>query len=178
MSERNSPPSGDLGRVTYYTGQYQDIARIFVEAVHQTAAKHYADDQVNAWSGRIPNDEHWRIRCEFKRPFVYEVHGRVAGFLELDTDGHIDCHYVDPAYNRRGIGGALLAHAIQVCDARGLDRMYVEASHVAKGLYLKHGFRIVRPNTVTIDDVTLDNWIMERLRGGDERSNHERDHAH
>lgn len=150
--------------VTYYSGQYEQIANVFHSAITVTAATLYSEDQCTAWAGRHVNLDHWRIRCDFKRPFVSILDGRVVGFIELDSDGHIDCHYVHPDYNRQGIGSQLLLHVIKLCDARQIDRTYVEASHIAKGLYLKHGFQVVRPNIVRINDIEIPNWVMQRAR--------------
>ena len=42
-----------------------------------------------------------------------------------------------------------------------MTKLYVEASHIAKDLYLKHGFQVVSSNQVSIGDINLANWIME-----------------
>jgi putative acetyltransferase len=148
--------------VTYYTGQSRPIAEIFYRAIHELAIVAYSPEQVEAWAPTPVNYDHWRWRCEMKRPFVYLVKAQVRGFIELDPDGHIDCHYVHPEFNRQGIGAALLQHALEVARHMGRPTAYVEASHIAKGLYLKNGFEVVRPNEVTCRGVTLQNWIMEK----------------
>lgn len=148
--------------ITYYTGQYQTIAVIYKRAIHELAKEHYSPEQLNAWSSPEINYEYWNWRCKLKRPFVYYDRETICGFIEFDPDGHIDCHYVLPEYSRQGIGGALLRHVLEIAAGMRLARVYVEASHLAKGLYLKHGFSVVRPNQVERNGVTLDNWIMER----------------
>lgn len=148
--------------ITTYAGQSDQIAEIFDRAVHEIASTMYPPEQIAAWAPRPIDYERWRTRCNEKQPFVYLDGERVCGFLELDPDGHIDCHYVHPEFHRRGIGGALLEHAIGIATESRWPRLYVEASHIAKGLYLKHQFRVVRPNRVERRGVTLENWIMER----------------
>jgi len=148
--------------IDYYSGQHRQIAEIFYDAIHNAASACYEPEQIAAWAPLPVNYERWKWRCELKRPFVYLVDDKVVGFIELDSDGHIDCHYVRSDYARRGIGGMLLEHVLQIGDELQLPRLYVEASHLAKGLYLKHGFEVVRPNVVERNGVQLDNWIMER----------------
>ncbi|MGV2831669.1 GNAT family N-acetyltransferase [Myxosarcina sp. GI1(2024)] len=148
--------------IQYYNGQFKAVADVFHAAVHETAASSYTQEQVDAWAPTPNSYDHWRARCELKRPFLYTLSEQVVGFIELDSDGHIDCHYVHPEYNRMGIGTTLLLHVIKIATDLQLNRLYVEASHTAKGLYLKHGFNTLSPNQVSIGNVVLENWLMER----------------
>jgi putative acetyltransferase len=139
-----------------------DVANIFHAAVHHGTADAYSPEQLEAWAPSPIDYESWRWRCELKRPFLFIVHARVVGFLELDPDGHIDCHYVDPVHARQGYGAKLLQHAVVVAQRAGLPRLYVEASHVAKGVYLKASFKVLRQNTVVRRGVELTNWAMQK----------------
>mgnify|MGYP002639372164 CR=1 FL=1 len=145
-----------------YTDQYQELADIFDRAVHETATSHYSQEQIDAWAPRPIDLKSWQKRCNVKQPFVYVSEDKPVAFLELDPDGHIDCHYVHPHYSRRGIGSELLEYALEKIVQSQLSRAYVEASHLAKGLYLKHGFKIVRENQVLKDGVVLTNWLMQK----------------
>jgi putative acetyltransferase len=93
--------------------------------------------------------------------------GEIAGFLELDTDGHIDCAYIHPRFQRRGIMTGLVSHAVDTCFAFNCPRVYVEASICAKPMFEKVGFNLVRENIATIRGVALLNFHMEILRGRD-----------
>ena len=157
--------------IEYYAGQFAEVAGVFHSAVHRTAAAAYSPEQLAAWSPDPPDLSQWRVRCEMKRPWVATLDGRVAGFLELDhwsidgqSEGHIDCHYVHADFGRRGVGTALLRHAISVASEFGLSRLVVEASHIAAPLYLREGFSKIdaRPNVVQRLGVELENWKLER----------------
>lgn len=145
----------------YQHGDHAAIATIFTRAVHEIASEVYTAEQCLAWSAREPNPEHWRKRCELKRPFVAMVGSEVAGFLELDTDGHIDCAYVNPDFRRRGVMTRLVAHATEVCFATNLPRIHVEASICAKPLFEGRGFSVLRENVVVINGIGLANYKME-----------------
>ena len=147
--------------IKHYNGQFREIEDIFHASVHETASSYYTSDQLKAWAPIPINYEASRARCEFKRPFLYCDETSILGFIELDTDGHIDRHYVHPKYNRMGVGGALLAHVMQVAKEVGLSRLHVECSYLAKGLYLKNGFNVVSKNIFSIDSVTIENWLMD-----------------
>lgn len=154
----------DSPLITYYSGQYKDVANVFYDAVHNLAKTAYSQEQLDAWAPKPLNYAYWRQRCEWKRPFVCLLQGKVVGFIELDTDGHIDCHYVHSAFAGRGVGAGLLSKVLEVADGMGLEKLYVEASHLAKGLYEKFGFVVVRENVVERRGVRMRNWGMERLK--------------
>ena len=151
--------------IRFYQGESRELAELFVAAVHQTAAACYEPEQLNAWAPLPIDYPYWDARCALKRPFIYEVDEAIAGFIEFDPDGHIDCHYVHPHFNRRGIGGALLRHVLNLGARLQMPRIYVEASHVARGLYEKHEFEVVCQNEVERRGVILHNWTMQRYLG-------------
>lgn len=147
------------------------IAEIFTRAVHEIASKDYTVEQCLAWSDTRPNAGHWEKRCAMKRPFVAEVDGVIAGFLELEPDGHIDCAYVNPDFQRRGVMTRLVEHAVALGFGRGLERIYVEASITARPVFEKAGFRVTEENQVEIRGVVLLNYRMELMnRSGDHSS--------
>jgi putative acetyltransferase len=142
-------------------GDHFAIAEIFTRAIHKTASAFYSPEQCLAWSDPAPNPDHWQKRCALKQPFVAVSESRIAGFLELDPDGHIDCLYVSPDFQRQGVATRLARHAIATCSARGLPRLYVEASLCAKPLFEKLGFVVVAENLASIRGQELRNFRME-----------------
>jgi putative acetyltransferase len=145
----------------YQQDDHAAIAEIFCRAIHETASACYSPEQCRAWSDPAPNPDHWRKRCELKRPFVAVSGDRIAGFLELDPDGHIDCLFVHPDFQRQGVATLLTRHAISTCFAMGLPRLYVEASHCAKPLFEKLGFVVTAENLARIRGQELQNFRME-----------------
>ncbi|MDB6079766.1 MAG: yafP 1 [Akkermansiaceae bacterium] len=147
----------------YQHGDPAAIAEIFTAAVHQIACEAYSPEQCLAWSAKEPNPEHWRKRCELKRPFVdLTDDGEITGFLELDPDGHIDCAYISPKFARRGIMTRLVEHAVATAFAMRLERVYVEASICARPMFEKLGFTLLAENEVNLGGVKLMNYRMER----------------
>lgn len=148
--------------MTYYNGEWKEIADLFHNAVHHSTRSLYTQEQCEAWAPTTIPYKLWQYRCETKRPFLYKINGRVVGFIEFDPDGHIDCHYVHSAYQRQGIGGILLEHVLSFTEVLTFEKYYVEASHLAKGLYLKYGFKIVEEKQVERRGQKIENFIMEK----------------
>jgi GNAT superfamily N-acetyltransferase len=144
-------------------GDHLAIAAIFTGAVHEIASEVYSLEQSLAWASRDVDYEHWKKRCELKRPFVAVTDSEISGFLELDPDGHIDCAFVNPKFKRRGIMTSLVRHAVQTGFSFGRSRIYTEASICAKPMFEKLGFKVLRENLVKIGQVELANYQMELL---------------
>lgn len=144
----------------FQRGDHRAVAEIFVRAVHEIASEVYTREECLAWSDVEPNYEHWRKRCELKRPFVAVTDGVVSGFLELDPDGYIDCAYVNPDFARRGVISGLIAHAVETCFAMRVASLRVEASICAKPVFEKAGFRMVREKFADVKGQRLRNYEM------------------
>jgi phosphinothricin acetyltransferase len=88
-----------------------------------------------------------------ERPiFVTEVDGQVAGWCSLSAyrpgraalraTAEIS-YYIAPAYQRRGIGTALIEHALAACPALGIRHLFaivLETNQASIGLLEKMGF--------------------------------------
>ena len=141
------------------------IADLFHAAVHAIDPSIYSTVQQEAWAPTPPDHEHWRARLAETRPWLALVGDTVAGFLELSADGRIGCAYTHPDWQGRGVAAALLERAERVASARGMPRLRVEASIVARGFFEHRGFAVVRENAVARGGTVLTNFTMEkRLR--------------
>ena len=145
----------------YQEGDHLFLGQIYHDAVHQLAAKDYTPAQLEAWASKPIGFEHWAKRAAIKQPFVKELDGRVVGFIELDSDGHVDCTYVDPAYARRGVMSELMSAVKAEARRQGAPKLFAEVSITARPFFEHHGFVHVRDNLVPIRGETLVNFIME-----------------
>ena len=145
----------------FRTGDEIAICQIFQRAIHELARADYTQEQLNAWASRHTEVDSWRQRCELKRPFVKELDGQVVGFIEFDPDGHVDCTYVDPSYAGRGIMTEVMETIKTEAIEMGLSKLFAEASKTARSFFERNGFVWVRDNRVTIDGISLENFIME-----------------
>ena len=145
----------------YKTGDERYIARIYHDAIFQLAVGDYSQEQLQAWANPPVNCDHWRSRCETKKPFVKELDGHVVGFIELDPDGHIDCTYVDPAYSKQGVMSEIMCAIKKEAKQRNIRRLFAEVSKTARPFFERQGFVWIRDNVVNARGVSLENFIME-----------------
>lgn len=146
----------------YREDDHLAISEIFPRAIHEIASSVYTKEQCGAWSEKEPNPEYWKQRCKEKRPYVFVQEEKVVGFCELDPDGHIDCTYVHPEHKRKGIASQLVSHVIDIATAKGLEKVYTEASICAKPMFEKLGFATIEEQTVERRNIGLKNFKMEK----------------
>jgi putative acetyltransferase len=141
----------------------EQIAQLFHETVREVNVRNYSSNQVRAWA---PDDIHfrnWIEVCSNRFTYVADDQGMIAGFGELEPNGHIDCFYCHKNYQRCGVGRqiyrAIEAKAVEL----SLSRLFTEASITAKLFFQRMGFSVVKEQEVTRRGETFINYVMEKL---------------
>ncbi|MFI5395838.1 MAG: GNAT family N-acetyltransferase [Candidatus Binatia bacterium] len=139
------------------------IVRIFHDTVHKVNSRNYTPEQVNAWAPQVPDPEEWATRkLQTRITFVADNNEILAGFGELEENGHIDCLYCHHAHQRQGVGSALYARIEEHARAMGLPCLFAEVSITARPFFQTKGFSLVRRQTVVRRGVELTNFLMEK----------------
>lgn len=140
------------------------LALIFHRAVREVGIRGYTAAQVEAWSLAPVSAEAFLARVSDGRSVFVAVTGEDAplGFIELEADGHIDRFYCRPDVVGTGVGSTLYAWLERAALDRGLSRLFVEASEVARDFFLHKGFRLVRRQNFVRNGVPIHNYRMEK----------------
>lgn len=147
---------------TYSENMAIEIADLYHSAVHNIDPLIYTKEQQEAWAPTLPNCDNWAVRLRNKKPFIASIDGHVAGFIELDEDGHIDCAYTHPNFQRKGVATALYNHLLVVACKKNINRLYVDASHIAKPFFEYLGFTLIKTNEVHRAGMILVNFTMQK----------------
>lgn len=118
------------------------IWAIHTRAIRETASAHYPPESVVAWSGRM-TPESYIEPIEARVVLVAEDDdGRIAGYAQLNPrEGIVQACYVDPDFNRRGVGRALMAAVEDEARAHGRTALLLDASLNAIAFYASLGWR-------------------------------------
>ncbi|MEP1383251.1 MAG: GNAT family N-acetyltransferase [Paraglaciecola sp.] len=146
--------------IEYSSSWAEEITNLFYNSVHAIDSSIYSNREKNAWAPKPIDYGKWKCRLDDKKPYLLIIRGEVAGFIELESDGHIDCTYVLPKYQNIGVATLLLQHVFSVAKELGLKNLYVEASFVSKPLFEKFGFIVKSKNEVIRNGVVLINYSM------------------
>lgn len=135
---------------------------LFYRSVHEVACHHYSPAQLDAWAPRNMDTKAWQARCENRQTWLAWEQDTLAGFLELEEDGHLDLLYVSPDYQRQGVARQLYEKAEGHASETGIKYLFVEASLSARGFFETRGFKVISPQEVSRNGETLINFKMEK----------------
>ncbi len=134
----------------------------FRRAVHELAAADYSPEELEAWAPLDADRGAWERRMEDSRGWIFEINGKLGGFITTDAPGHIDLLYVHPDYPRMGVATALLELLVADASARGITTLRTEASRSARPFFEQSGFAVLRAEKVERNGVLLERFVMER----------------
>ncbi len=137
-----------------------DLHELHARAVDASCRGHYNEDQVQVLlMGRTA--EGYLPAIERDEMFVMESDGCMVGFGHA-TEGEVEAIFVDPAWAGRGVGGALLEHALRLA-ARGHEGpIQLKSTLNAVGFYEAHGFVEVGATELDKHGMALPFVLMER----------------
>lgn len=140
----------------------EQIAQLFHDTVREVNRRDYSEAQVKAWAPDDVYFRNWAERCARCFTYVAEDNGIIAGFAELEADGHIDCFYCHKDYQGRGVGRSLFQAIATKAIELSLPRLWVEASITAKPFFERLGFVVIQEQCVTVRGATFINYKMEK----------------
>jgi putative acetyltransferase len=157
-----SDPTPHIKLRPYHASDGASLARLFRASVQTLAKEDYTTAQRLAWAPDAMDAEKFAKRCAAKETWIAEIEDRIAGFSDLEPDGHIDMLYVHPDFHRQGVARALLEHIEARARTLDLRRLYTEASITARPVFEAQGFRVIVPQLVTLRGESMTNYRMEK----------------
>ena len=115
-----------------------------------------------AWAPDSIDREARALRHASKPTWIAETAGMMIGFSDLEPDGHVDCMYVHPDHQGRGVATRLLVEVESTAREQGLNRLYSEVSITARPFFECRGFRVIAPQIVTARGQKFLNFRMEK----------------
>jgi len=144
----------------YEAADLDTVIGVFLRSLREVASRDYDARQIAAWAQ--VDREVWSRRRLDRPTWVALIDNFIAGFTDLESDGHIDMLFVDPASQRRGVASALLDTVENAARVQGLAVLNTDASITARPFFEKHGFQVVRSQVVALRGQRLTNFRMEK----------------
>ena len=146
----------------YQETDTQVLAHLYFDAVRNGTIEFYSTEQREAWARDIPDVSSWTTRLARVKTFVAEKEGVIAGFMTMDNTGYIDLAFVRSDFIGKGIGSILYGRVYDEAVHLGLPLLHTQASEMAKPFFEKHGWILVKTQTINRDKIKLTNHIMEK----------------
>ena len=137
------------------------LFELFHGTVHRVNSRDYTSEQLRAWSPGEMNAARWATLAD-RYAVVAECEGRVAGFADLEPDGHIDRFFTHADFQGRGVGAVMMAAVLSEAGRRDVPRLFAEVSVTARPFFERHGFVVLAEQQVVVRGVALTNYRMER----------------
>lgn len=138
------------------------VAQLFTVSIHNLAAGHYNQAQLDVWAPETPDLNLWRKRLADLQTLVAEEHDELAGFIAYSRGGHIELLYVSPAYPRRGVASVLYRHAQTALYSVGITALTTHASLSARPFFEHQGFTVEAEENVARLGVSLPRLAMRK----------------
>lgn len=126
------------------------LAALYADTARRLGGACYTPEQVTAWAGFGADTPAFRDYVLGARTWVAQGAGSadadasgVLGFCGIDGEGHVHSLYVRADHNRRGLGTALLAHAMADARDRGQVHFSAWATPFSEPVFLRAGLVVV-----------------------------------
>lgn len=139
-----------------------DLINLFVEVVHTVNENDYTREQLDVWAPEKIDIKKWKTRIKNNFVAVAKDGNKIIGFGELSPEGCIDMIYVHKDYLSQKIGQMLLECLVQKAKKLSLTEVITEASITAKPFFEKYGFKLIKKQVKTINDVDFVNYRMDK----------------
>lgn len=126
------------------------LAALYADTARTLGGRCYTPEQVEAWAGFGADTPAFRDYVLGARTWVAQSvavaddeTAAPLGFCGIDDQGLVHSLYVRASLNRRGLGTALLAHALADARERGLRHFSAWVTPFSEPIFLRAGLVVV-----------------------------------
>lgn len=117
----------------------EPLAQLIADSAHATLAPHYSEVQMEAFLDYY-SPSAMRGKIASQAVFCAEMDGQLVGTVALTADGSVVGFYTHADYLGKGIGKAMMRHIELVAQQKNHKEIWLTASPVGLGFYLKLGW--------------------------------------
>lgn len=135
----------------------ESIVTAHFSAVHQTAAKDYAQEILDEWSSSNLSERVAKMEQVIKNSpegevmIVAELDGRVVGFGSIvPKKNELRAVYVSAEAGSRGVGQAILEELESKARKLKVPELNLDSSFTAEHFYVIHGYQVVERSQHTL----------------------------
>ena len=154
--------SGDLSVRPYQPSDAPALSALYEASVRALGGRDYSAAQIDAWASLTPSADNLADRMADGRTRLVAVTNDIAGFIDVEADGHIDLLYVAPSAAGQGVARLLLETAEALASVSGAARLYAEASETARPAFERLGFTVTARRDFEVAGVPIHNWAVEK----------------
>jgi putative acetyltransferase len=154
----------------YSPGDLSAIIDLFGRSVLELANRDYTTAQMSVWAPQNPDVSAWEKRLSKGVVLVCLRKDRLAGFIRMENNDHLDLLYVHPEFQRQGIARALFDRALTWAAGQGASCVTSDVSITARPFFERMGFHVTEPQIIERQGVQLRNFKMVLDIDGQQRA--------
>jgi putative acetyltransferase len=120
------------------------LAALYAHCARTLGPQVYSSEQVAAWQSFAQDGEAFADYVLRAETWLAEDDAGPLGFCRIESDGEVRSLYVRAAATRKGVGAALLAHALAQARSNGIERFAAWATPFSLPVFGRAGFALVR----------------------------------
>jgi len=147
------------------------LADLTLVAIRSIGSRSYSHDQIDAWASRHPGPKRFVESLAGGDTIIVAVNAEdipvAYALVEKGNENgsRLDMLYCHPDHTRRGLADELLARAEAHARGEGDDRLFTEASELARPAFERAEYDVLHRRDFEIAGVAIHNYAMEkRLR--------------
>ena len=145
----------------YQSFDLKELCELFYETITIINKYDYNDEQIRVWSNRrnvlLKQDNFFNSLYTI----VAIENNKIVGYGNIDKNGYLDHLYVHKNYQRRHIA-TLLCDKLENYN-KEIKELTVHSSITAKPFFEKRGYKVVKEQTVELDGVNINNYLMKKV---------------
>ncbi len=149
--------------VEYTSDKAMEVIELFQGSVHEIGKQFCNAEQLTAWAPTPPDYQSWQSYLNSNKPNLLINNKEVLGFIGFEPNGHVDRLYVHKDHQRQGVATMLYQHIEQYALTINIEKIFTEASCLAKPFFESMGFVVINKNDICRDGTLLNNFSMEKL---------------
>ena len=136
-----------------------ELKKVYFDSIQSLDEKIYSQEQKRAWSSQAWNNPNFDKSITEGKGWVLIEKGIIIAFATRYPKDRISLFYCKAKFQRKGCGTKLLHKIEEQAKNEGLSYLSTEASLISYKLFIKNKWKIIRKETVNIN-----NYFFERYR--------------
>jgi len=141
-----------------------ELKKVYFDSIQSLDEKIYSQEQKRAWSSQAWNNPNFdKSISKGKGWLLISKKGIIIAFATRYPTDRIALFYCKGKFQRKGYGSNLLHKLEDEAKKEGLDSLSTEASLISYQLFLKNGWKIIRKEKVTINNIFFERYKMIKI---------------
>ena len=140
-----------------------ELKKVYFDSIQSLDKKIYSQEQKRAWCAQAWGNPNFENSITNGKGWLLSEKGIIIAFAIRYPNNRIALFYCKGKFQRKGLGSKLLQKLEDEAKKEGLDSLSTEASLISYKLFLKNGWKIIRKEKVTINNIFFERYKMIKI---------------